>query len=138
PVIEVRDHIRSDESGSAGYQQHRPPSCGMFPLGRSAPSFAPVRRPAHHRAGPCPPDAIPTQSGPSDPHMYRLSEQPVRTGQHRPLRVPPALSMSTLAQAAESPILIIPYMWIGDFVRCHSVVKLLKTRFQTRPVDLLT
>jgi heptosyltransferase II len=46
--------------------------------------------------------------------------------------------MSPLAQAADSPILIVPYMWIGDFVRCHSVVKLLKTRFPTRPVDLLT
>jgi heptosyltransferase-2 len=46
--------------------------------------------------------------------------------------------MSTPAQAADSPILIVPYMWIGDFVRCHSVVKLLKTRFPTRPVDLLT
>jgi heptosyltransferase II len=46
--------------------------------------------------------------------------------------------MNTPAQAADSPILIVPYMWIGDFVRCHSVVKLLKTRFPTRPVDLLT
>jgi heptosyltransferase-2 len=46
--------------------------------------------------------------------------------------------MSTSAQAAESPILIVPYMWIGDFVRCHSVVKLLKTRFPKRPVDVLT
>ena len=45
--------------------------------------------------------------------------------------------MSTLSQAADSPILIIPYMWIGDFVRCHSVVKLLKARFPGRPVDLL-
>ena len=25
-----------------------------------------------------------------------------------------------------SPILIVPYQWIGDFVRCHSVVKLLR------------
>jgi len=46
--------------------------------------------------------------------------------------------MSTSAQAADSPILIVPYMWIGDFVRCHSVVKLLKARFPKRPVDLLT
>lgn len=45
--------------------------------------------------------------------------------------------MSTLSQAADSPILIVPYMWIGDFVRCHSVVKLLKARFPARPVDLL-
>jgi heptosyltransferase-2 len=35
------------------------------------------------------------------------------------------------------PILIVPYMWIGDFVRCHSVVKLLKARFPARPVDVL-
>jgi heptosyltransferase-2 len=37
----------------------------------------------------------------------------------------------------ESPILIVPYMWIGDFVRCHSVVKLLRARFPHRPVDML-
>ena len=29
-------------------------------------------------------------------------------------------------------------MWIGDFVRCHSVVQLLNARFPARPVDLLT
>jgi heptosyltransferase II len=38
----------------------------------------------------------------------------------------------------ESPVLIVPYMWIGDFVRCHTVVKLLKQRFPTRPIDVLT
>jgi heptosyltransferase II len=38
---------------------------------------------------------------------------------------------------AASPILIVPYMWIGDFVRCHSVVSLLKARFPDRPVDML-
>jgi heptosyltransferase II len=37
-----------------------------------------------------------------------------------------------------SPILIVPYMWIGDFVRCHSVVRLLNARFPDRPVDMLT
>ncbi len=35
------------------------------------------------------------------------------------------------------PILIVPYMWIGDFVRCHSVVALLHQRFPKRPVDML-
>jgi heptosyltransferase-2 len=41
--------------------------------------------------------------------------------------------------AADSrPILIIPYMWIGDFVRGHSVVRVLNQRFPSRPVDLLT
>jgi heptosyltransferase-2 len=33
---------------------------------------------------------------------------------------------------------MVPYMWIGDFVRCHTVVKLLKQRFPDRPVDVLT
>ncbi|HZC56204.1 MAG TPA: lipopolysaccharide heptosyltransferase II [Xanthobacteraceae bacterium] len=36
-----------------------------------------------------------------------------------------------------SPILIVPYLWIGDFVRCHSVVKLLRQRFPDRAVDML-
>jgi heptosyltransferase-2 len=40
--------------------------------------------------------------------------------------------------AAGSPILLVPYMWIGDFVRCHSVVKLLRQRWPQRPVDVLT
>src|ERR1041384_4066751 len=35
------------------------------------------------------------------------------------------------------PILVVPYMWIGDFGRCHSVVKLLKARYPGRPVDVL-
>jgi heptosyltransferase-2 len=38
----------------------------------------------------------------------------------------------------ERAILIVPYMWIGDFVRCHTVVRLLKARFPHRPVDVLT
>jgi heptosyltransferase II len=37
----------------------------------------------------------------------------------------------------DRPILMVPYMWIGDFVRCHSVVKLLNARFPSRPVDVL-
>jgi heptosyltransferase-2 len=36
-----------------------------------------------------------------------------------------------------SPILIVPYMWIGDFVRGHTVVRVLKQRWPNRPVDLL-
>jgi len=38
----------------------------------------------------------------------------------------------------QAPILIVPYMWIGDFVRCHTVVRLLRQRFPGRPIDLLT
>jgi heptosyltransferase-2 len=38
----------------------------------------------------------------------------------------------------EPPILIVPYMWIGDFVRCHTVVRLLRQRFPSRPIDMLS
>lgn len=37
----------------------------------------------------------------------------------------------------QTPILVVPYMWVGDFVRCHSVVTLLRQRFPARPVDML-
>src|ERR1700740_1605333 len=36
-----------------------------------------------------------------------------------------------------SPILVVPYMWIGDFVRGHTVVRVLRKRWPHRPVDLL-
>jgi lipopolysaccharide heptosyltransferase II len=51
---------------------------------------------------------------------------------------PELLADEAGARTNSSPILIIPYMWIGDFVRCHSVVKLLNARWPLRPVDLLT
>lgn len=35
------------------------------------------------------------------------------------------------------PILLVPYMWIGDFVRCHSVVKVIRSLYPDRPVDVL-
>src|SRR5215510_9756840 len=46
--------------------------------------------------------------------------------------------MNRNASHDSSPILVIPYMWIGDFVRCHSVIKLLNARFPDRPVDVLS
>jgi heptosyltransferase-2 len=39
--------------------------------------------------------------------------------------------------ADKRPILIVPYMWIGDFVRSHSVVRVLNQRWPNRPVDVL-
>jgi heptosyltransferase II len=35
-------------------------------------------------------------------------------------------------------ILLVPYMWIGDFVRCHSVVKLLHASEPGSSIDVLT
>ena len=46
--------------------------------------------------------------------------------------------MNRNAHHDSSPILVVPYMWIGDFVRCHSVIKLLNARFPDRPVDVLS
>ena len=45
--------------------------------------------------------------------------------------------MNTSA-APTAPVLIVPYVWIGDFVRCHSVVKLLQARAPGRPVDIVS
>jgi heptosyltransferase-2 len=39
---------------------------------------------------------------------------------------------------AARPVLIVPYVWIGDFVRCHSVVRLLKAQEPDRPVDVVS
>ncbi|MEY9149428.1 lipopolysaccharide heptosyltransferase II [Bradyrhizobium elkanii] len=36
------------------------------------------------------------------------------------------------------PILVVPYVWIGDFVRGHTVVRVLRKRWPNRPIDLLT
>src|SRR3569833_477222 len=46
--------------------------------------------------------------------------------------------MSDNAPAAARPVLIVPYVWIGDFVRCHSVVRLLKAQDPDRPVDIVS
>ena len=35
-------------------------------------------------------------------------------------------------------MLIVPYVWIGDFVRVHSVVKLLRAAAPERPVDMVS
>jgi heptosyltransferase-2 len=40
--------------------------------------------------------------------------------------------------SSRSPILIVPYMWIGDFVRCHSVVRILRERWPERSIDMLS
>jgi heptosyltransferase-2 len=61
--------------------------------------------------------------------MARFAQQEMNKDSHH---------LSLAPGAAGGPILIIPYMWIGDFVRCHSVVRVLKARWPDRPVDMLT
>ena len=42
------------------------------------------------------------------------------------------------ADATDSrPLLIVPYNWIGDFVRGHTVVRVAKQRWPNRPIDIL-
>jgi heptosyltransferase-2 len=38
---------------------------------------------------------------------------------------------------AQAPVVIVPYVWIGDFVRVHSVVKLLRSDAPARAVDMV-
>jgi len=47
------------------------------------------------------------------------------------------LGIETEDAADTRPILVIPYMWIGDFVRGHTVIRVLRKRWPNRPVDLL-
>lgn len=46
-------------------------------------------------------------------------------------------SQYTSDRPPASPILLVPYMWIGDYVRCHTVIQILRARFPDRPVDIL-
>jgi lipopolysaccharide heptosyltransferase II len=39
--------------------------------------------------------------------------------------------------ATPAPVLIVPYVWIGDFVRVHSVVRLLRAQDPARAVDMV-
>ena len=45
--------------------------------------------------------------------------------------------VATKNAADVRPILIVPYMWIGDFVRGHTVVRVLRRRWPNRPIDML-
>ncbi len=46
--------------------------------------------------------------------------------------------MNQNSTRASRPVVIVPYVWIGDFVRCHSVVKLLRAQDPERPVDMVS
>ena len=46
--------------------------------------------------------------------------------------------MNQDSSQAAAPTLIVPYVWIGDFVRCHSVVKLLRAGAPNLAVDMVS
>src|SRR5690606_13575104 len=66
------------------------------------------------------------------PELRRRSH-PVKMNQDS-LNIP-VVSVDT---ADTRPLLIVPYNWIGDFVRGHTVVRVAKQRWPRRPVDILT
>ncbi len=48
-------------------------------------------------------------------------------------------SMAVRPQTMQGgPVLIVPYMWIGDFVRCHTVIRLLLEQNPSLAIDVLT
>src|SRR5215471_3224054 len=61
-----------------------------------------------------------------------LSHEPGQNGGRR------AISMRHDFTQPAAPVLIVPFVWIGDFVRCHSVVKLLRAHAPDRPVDIVS
>ena len=75
----------------------------------------------------------------------QLAQETVKiaAGQFRPAQgnacpVRPERMMNQDSTHPAKPILIVPYVWIGDFVRCHSVVKLLRAQAPDRPVDYVS
>ena len=46
--------------------------------------------------------------------------------------------MSREFNQTAAPVVIVPFVWIGDFVRCHSVVRLLRAQASRRPVDIVS
>jgi heptosyltransferase-2 len=38
----------------------------------------------------------------------------------------------------KQPVLIVSYVWIGDFVRCHSIIRLLQQRDPEQPIDIVS
>jgi heptosyltransferase-2 len=48
------------------------------------------------------------------------------------------IPVATVDTTDTRPLLIVPYNWIGDFVRGHSVVRVAKQRWPHRPIDILT
>lgn len=49
-----------------------------------------------------------------------------------------ASAMSHDSHQPADPVVIVPFVWIGDFVRSHSVVKLLRSQNPERPVDIVS
>ncbi len=59
-------------------------------------------------------------------------------GRNRANRAASAERMSQDLPPAPAPVVIVPYVWIGDFVRVHSVVRLLRQQAPERPVDMVS
>src|SRR6185312_2101119 len=125
--IERGHDVRSDKTGTSGHQQHEGPcpDCAWEALPQSRPASN-LGRDAWQELQPAlPPDGERLPTGRS----------PLGT-------IRPEQMNDNSSHAVEDPddrraILVVPYMWIGDFVRGHTVVRVLKQRWPSRPVDVL-
>src|SRR5712664_1250407 len=130
-VVQRGHNVRSDKTGATGHQQHDIPCLDC--AGPALPQSRPAgkwggRRGDDDRAGfaafTCREGAV------TDSIEWSLAPN----GQ--------IMNINSIHKVEKDPndtrpILIIPYMWIGDFVRGHTVVRVLKQRWPNRPVDLL-
>jgi heptosyltransferase-2 len=68
-----------------------------------------------------------------------VEEEMSRRDQRLPTSGNEKASMPVRPRTIEGgPVLIVPYMWIGDFVRCHTVISLLRERNPDLAIDVLT
>ena len=127
-IVQRGHQIRSDKTGPAGHQQHAVPCpwcrCQLCP----SPARQATHDPASGEDGLSPVAALPAASEP----LPQPSSGPDRKYKNES-------EFNMIERRIDTrPILIIPYMWIGDFVRGHTVVRVLRQRWPNRPVDLLT
>src|SRR5262249_34866040 len=130
-LIEAGHYVRPDKSGPAGYQEHSYPRHYRL-RGKPLPQPG-VRRNLR---------LIGSASGWEQGKKSAAGQRPLP-------RVTAANgskwgtdwrreSMKEDVKQVAAPVVIIPYVWIGDFVRCHSVVKLLRAKSPDRPIDIVS
>src|SRR5689334_4173745 len=134
-LVEAGDDVRSDESGPTGDQKHSTPRQRLD----FAATFAPVGGRAQSYAVWAPQNAG---------NRVKIATGHAAGAQGNALLCPPrhwgatgtsgAEAMSHEVNQAAAPVVIIPFVWIGDFVRCHSVVRLLRAQNPDRAVDIVS
>src|SRR5882672_12624786 len=131
-VVQRGHNVRSDKTGATGHQQHDIPC-----LDCAGPAL-PQSRPAGKWGG---------RRGDDDRARFAVftcregavtdSTQWSMASNGQIMNINSIHKVEMEDPNDTRPIPIIPYVWIGDFVRGHTVVRVLKQRWPNRPVDLL-